>query len=122
MGEADIVKIHLHSSKLTLLHYEKYTESPLPRLRERIKINLRSQAIEFFDYGDDLPWQLLYMKSRYMAPDQAGYTKQKRFDAHLQNLKGLDFAGFGPPVGELVQHLQASRLTINGFKIVPASQ
>ena len=120
MGDANIVKIHLRSSKLTLLHYEKYAESPLPRLRERIKINLRNQAIDFFDYGDDVPWQLLYMKSRYMAPDQRGYAKQKKFDAQLQNLKGLDFRGFGPSVGELVQHLQASRLTIDGFKIVPS--
>ena len=122
MGDADVVKIHLRSSKLTLLHYEKYAESPLPRLRERIKINLRNQTIDFFDYGDDVPWQLLYMKSRYMAPDQRGYAKQKKFDAQLQSLKGLDFTGFGPSVGELVQHLQASRLTIDGFKIVPANQ
>ena len=122
MGDANVVKVHLQSSKLTLLHYEKYAESPLPRLRERIKINLRNQAIDFFDYGDDVPWQLLYMKSRYMAPDQRGYAKQKKFDTQLQSLKGLDFRGFGPSVSELVQHLQASRLTIDGFKIVPANQ
>lgn len=122
MGDADVVKIHLQSSKLTLLHYEKYAESPLPRLRERVKINLRNQAIDFFDYGDDVPWQLLYMKSRYMAPDQRGYAKQKKFDAQMENLKGLDFRGFGPSVGELVQHLQASQLTIDGFKIVPANE
>ena len=122
IGDADIVKIHLQSSKLTLLHYEKYMESPLPALRERIKINLRNQAIDFFDYGSDVRRQLLYMKSRYMAPDQPGYARQKRFDAQLQRLKGLDFSGFGPSVGELVQHLQASRLRINGFNILPAGR
>ena len=120
LGDTDVVKIHLQSSKLTLLHYDKYGESPLPRLRERIKINLRNQVIDFFEYGEDVPWQLLFMKSRYMAPDQSGYAKQRRFDTQLQGLKGLDFTKFGPPMGELVQHLQASRLTIEGFKIVPA--
>ena len=122
VGSADVVKVHLQSSKLSLLHYEKYTESPLPRLRERIKIDLRNQAIDFFDYGEDAPWQLLFMKSRYMAPDQAGYAKQKKFDAQLEALQGLDFTWFGPSVAELVQHLQASRLTIDGFKIVPVKQ
>ena len=122
VGDADVVKIHLQSSKLTLLHYDKYTESPLPRLRERIKINLRNQGIDFFDYGDNVPWQLLFMKSRYMALDQPGYAKQKKFDAQLQSLKGLDFSNFGPSAAELVRHLQASQLSIEGFKIVPTKR
>ena len=122
VGDSNVVKIHLQSSKLTLLKYDRYAESPLPRLRERIKINLRNQLIDFFEYGDDAPWQMLFMKSRFMAPDQPGYTKQTKFDAQLQGLQGLDFSNFGPSVGELVQHLQASRLTIKGFKIVPAKQ
>ena len=122
IGDANVVKIHLQSSKLTLLHYDKYGESPLPRLRERIKINLRDQVIDFFDYGDDVPWQLLFMKSRYMAPDQPDYAKQKKFDAQLEALKDLDFRRFGPSVAELVQCLQASRLTIEGFKIIRATR
>ena len=122
MGDADVLKIDLQSSKLSLLRYDKYAELPLPRLRERIKINLRNQVIDFFDYGDDVPWQLLFMKSRYMVPHQPGYAKQKKFDAQLQRLQGLDFARFGPSVDELVQHLQASRFAIEGFKIAPAQR
>ena len=122
VGDADVVKVHLQSSKLTLLHYDRYEESPLPRLRERIKINLRNQVIEFFDYGDDVSRQLLFMKSRYMAPDQPGYGKQKKFDAQLKAVQGLKFTRFGPSLAELVQCLQTSRLTIKGFKIVPAKR
>ena len=118
VGDADIVKIHLQSSKLTLLYFDRYHESPLPRLRERIKIDLRNQAIDFFEYGSQLPWQLLFMKSRYMARDQRGYTKQMKFDAQLEGLRGLDFTRFGPSAGELVQCLRTSRLRIDGFKIV----
>ena len=84
VGDADIVKIHLQSSKLTLLHFDKYHEAPLPRLRERIKIDLRNQAIDFFEYRNDLPWQLLYMKSRYMARDQRGYKKQVKLPPESQ--------------------------------------
>lgn len=118
VGDADIVKVHLQSRKLTLLYYDRYKESPLPRLRERIKINLRNQVIDFFDYGDDTSSQLLFMKSRYMASDQPGYAKQKKFDAQLKAVQGLEFTRFGPSMAELVQCLQASRLTIKDFKIV----
>ena len=118
VGDANIVKIHLQSRKLTLLHFDKYHESPLPRLRERIKVDLRNQVIDFFEYGDELPWRLLFMKSRYMARDQQDYTKQVKFDAQLEGLRGLDFTGFGPSARELVQCLRMSRLRIEGFKIV----
>ena len=50
IDEADLVKIHLQSGKLTLLKYEDYDASPLPKLKQRIKIRLRDQDIEFFDY------------------------------------------------------------------------
>ena len=122
VGDADVVKIHLQSRKLTLLRYDGYSESPLPRLRERIKINLRNQVIDFFDYDDNVTWQPLFMKSRYMAPDQPGYAKQKKFDAQLKAVEGLGFARFGTSVAELVQCLKASRLTIEGFEIVPGKR
>ena len=120
--DADVVKIHLQSRKLTLLYYENYMESPLPRLRERIKINLGNQVIDFFNYEDNKSWQLLFMKSRYMTPDLPGYAKQRNFDTQLLGLEGLDFAGFGPSVSEFVQHLQESQLRIKGFEIVPVNE
>ena len=116
------MKIHLQSSKLTLLRYERYAESPLPRLRERIKINLRDQVIDFFNYGDAVSRQLLFMKSRYMTPDQPGYARQKKFDTQLKTAEGLEVARFRPSAAELVRCLQASGLAIEGFKIVPVKR
>src|SRR5262249_53477652 len=49
INDADLVKIHLQSGKLTLLRYEDYHTSPLPRLKQRVKIRLRDQDIEFFE-------------------------------------------------------------------------
>ncbi len=122
IASANVVKVHLQSSKLTLLRYDRYAESPLPRLRERIKIDLRDQAVSFYNYGDDVRRQLLFMKSHYMAPDQAGYAKQKKFDAQLKTVQGLKFERFGPSVGELMQCLRASGLRIEGFTVVPAKR
>ena len=74
MAAADLIKIHARSGKLTLLRYDSFADSPLPRLRERIKIDLHRQRIDSFEYGGDE--QLLLMKSRYLAPELPGYAEQ----------------------------------------------
>lgn len=46
VASSDLIKIHLHSSKLTFHHYREFEKSPLPELPTRIKINLKSRAAE----------------------------------------------------------------------------
>ena len=118
--DVDQVKIHIQSSKITLLRYEHYADVPLPRLRERIKIDLREQDIRFFHYdGNEIP-QFLYMKSRRMSENLAGYERQKTFDDELLSLKMFDFSGSGPPADEFVAHLRAARIRIRGFTLAGA--
>lgn len=121
IGDADLVKIHLRSGKLTLLKYEDYATSPVPKLKERIKIRLRDQDIEFFEYGGEYPSQLLCMKSRFMAPDQKGYQRQKKFDEALSQITTIDLSGFGPTIEEFQRGLAKARKQIKGFEIVGAS-
>ena len=33
--------------------YENFDDSPLPLLKERIKVKLGQQAVDFFDYVDE---------------------------------------------------------------------
>ena len=113
-------EIHLRSGKLTLLKYEDYETSPLPKLKERIKIRLRDQDIEFFEYGGEYPSQLLYMKSRFMAPDQEGYQRQKKFDDALAKIPTIDLSGYGPTIEEFQRLLFNTNRRIRGFEIVNA--
>lgn len=48
--EADLIKIHVASGKLTFLHYEKFDKVREPLLNTRIKINLRTQFVQVFDH------------------------------------------------------------------------
>jgi DNA phosphorothioation-associated putative methyltransferase len=112
IDDADLVKTHLQSGKLTLLKYEDYDTSPLPKLKQRIKIRLRDQDIEFFDYGGEYPSQYLYMKSRFMSPDQNDYQRQKNFD--------VDLSGYGPTIEEFKRLLFNTNRRISGFEIVQA--
>src|SRR5262245_5923034 len=51
---ADLIKIHIGSGKLTLMKFDNFEGQPLPRMVQRIKLNLRSQRIGFFEYGESV--------------------------------------------------------------------
>lgn len=116
---ADLVKIHVQSGKLSLMTYDDFTGKPLPRLLERVKINLRAQSVQFFDYGEDAREQLLYAKSRYVSSDFGLYDEQVAFDAALVGL-GIDLSGFGPDAHALDSALRDRGLRLEGFRLAPS--
>ncbi|HDL01689.1 MAG TPA: DNA phosphorothioation-associated putative methyltransferase [candidate division Zixibacteria bacterium] len=61
----DLVKIHMTSGKVTLLRYDDWNKDT-PMLIERIKIKMREQDIDFFDYTGEYKPQPLYLKSQYI--------------------------------------------------------
>jgi DNA phosphorothioation-associated putative methyltransferase len=114
---ADLIKIHFHSGKLTLLSYIEFGKSPLPDLKQRIKINLRTQQINFFDYGDRYPYQPLYLKSKYIRDDFLNYKKQVKFDKKLESLNLFDLSGFGPSNDQFNEILMKNNVWIKNFQI-----
>ncbi|UQA61411.1 DNA phosphorothioation-associated putative methyltransferase [Polyangium aurulentum] len=115
---ADLVKIHVHSGKLSLMAYDDFSGRPLPRLLERVKINLRTQNVQFFDYDNSAPVQYLYRKSRYIPPDFERYEEQVAFDKAVESL-GLDMADHGPQASVFEETLRERRLKIQDFALVP---
>ena len=49
--EADLIKIHVRSGKLTFLHYDHFEKKKNPILLTRIKINLRTRFVQVFDHS-----------------------------------------------------------------------
>jgi DNA phosphorothioation-associated putative methyltransferase len=97
ISAADVVKFHIQSAKLTLLMVDDFFGKAIPELRSRIKVNLRSQDIDFFEYGLGTDYQsLMYLKSRFMAADQERYDQQVAFDQWLMGMGCFDFSGYGP--------------------------
>ena len=82
VDRADVIKVHIGSGKLTLLRYSRYADTPLPRLVERVKINLKEQDWDEFGYGDED--RVLVLKSLLMSPDLPGHEAQARFDAGVR--------------------------------------
>ncbi|MEQ9323609.1 MAG: DNA phosphorothioation-associated putative methyltransferase, partial [Polyangiaceae bacterium] len=119
---ADLVKLHIHSGKVTLLLYDDFDGKAVPLLRERIKIRLRSQAIDFFDYTGEFEPQPLYLKSRFLPDDHPRSGDQRSFDERLAATKLFDLSGFGPGRDEFESTLVANNLRVRGFQLVPRSR
>ena len=114
----DIAKIHIRSGKVTLLKFDHFHEKPLPRLLQRVKIKLREQDFDLFNYGMEFPCPLLYLKSRFINEEFPQYNEQIQFDEALASLEFLDFSEHGPSEAELTSRLAEARWEVDGFKLV----
>jgi DNA phosphorothioation-associated putative methyltransferase len=93
-SQADVIKIHKHSGKITFQHYDDFDGKPLPELQTRIKVNLRNLFVEVFDHSKGPRIQLLYFKERYLGQTYPGRPAMEKFSAKLKKL-GLDRAAIG---------------------------
>jgi DNA phosphorothioation-associated putative methyltransferase len=69
-GELDdiqLIKIHIRSSKLTLLGYKDFETTEQPLLKERVKIKMAEQDVDFFDYIDENENHCLNNKDAYIV-------------------------------------------------------
>jgi len=117
VDNSDLVKIHINSGKLSVMSYEAFSDSPLPLLRERVKIKMRDQDIDFFDYGDEFPSPYLFEKSKYLPEDFPSYREQIEFDSKLAQLKFLEDPARRLTAAEFDYALDAQNLQIEGFEL-----
>jgi len=116
--DIDLLKIHITSGKLTLMAYDDFTK-PIPFLRERIKIKMSAQEIDFFDYVDDYKRPPLLNKHLLININDLEYEKQKSFDKRLSKLLCCnDHSEVLMQRQQFDERLNISGKKINGFKII----
>ena len=116
--QTDLIKIHSQSGKLSLMRYNDFKNEALPCLLERVKINLREQVFDLFEYGDEFQPTYLYFKSRYINEEFPNYAEQINFDEQLQGLYLFDLRGYGPRPDVFRNILSKSRWEIKGFELI----
>ncbi|MDR6496390.1 DNA phosphorothioation-associated putative methyltransferase [Paraburkholderia terricola] len=117
-SEVQLIKVHSSSGKLTLMAYEDFETSPLPSMVKRVKISIRRQDYDVFEYGDKYEKPLLYYKSRYLHEEYPGYAEQHAFDESLAALELFEPNSYGLPARELDDLLNQRRLVIAGLRLV----
>jgi len=115
---ADLIKIHTGSGKVSLMRYDDFENHPLPRMIERAKIKLREQNIDYFAYDEKYEPPFLFHKSRYINEEFQYYPDQVAFEQKLDNLGLFDLSGYGPEPSVFVSDLSRHRWAIDGFNLV----
>jgi DNA phosphorothioation-associated putative methyltransferase len=117
LEQAELFKVHLDTGKLTALAFSDFATSPLPRLRTRVKIDLRRQRIDVFDHEEED--QRLVGKGRFLGRDHCTFANQLAFDAALA-LAGLDGSQFRARSTEIEMTLSEAGFVQDGWQIIPA--
>ncbi len=120
VSSTDLVKIHIQSGKVTLMKFDDFEGAPIPRMVERVKVKLREQDLDFFEYGGDYPPTPLFYKSRYINEEFPGYAEQIEFDVALEELGLVETTGYGPSEGAFAERLRLNRRRIAGMRLAPA--
>lgn len=108
VSQTDLVKLHKSSGKVTFLGYDDFDGKPLPELRHRIKVNLRTRWVQVFDHSTE--GQLLYFKERFLAPKHPQSAVMESFSGKLRKLGLSDKNMMGPTKAEFTKLLEQAGL------------
>ena len=102
INKIDIIKIHQKSGKVTLLQYDNLEESELPELKLRVKVALRGQKIDVFNYDNWPEKQLLYYKSKYLPKDDQRFATWSKINKTLLSLN-IPTDAYGPSKAQYLE-------------------
>jgi hypothetical protein len=94
----------------------------LPRLGQRVKIDLRRRCVDVFDHARTGDVQVLYLKSRILPADHPDRVRQLAFDRALMATQLFDFRRYGPSFATFAQTLQRHQRSIRGYRLVQHRQ
>jgi len=118
ISSADLIKIHIPSGKLTMMRFDDFVGQPLPRMVQRVKLNLRRQDMEIFDYSTQYEPPYLYRKSRFINEEFPNYAEQVAFEDDLDAAGLMNFVGYGPTAREFELLLEQRRYARDGFTLI----
>jgi DNA phosphorothioation-associated putative methyltransferase len=118
LASADLIKLHVGTGKVTLMAFDDFIGSPLPRMTQRIKMDMREQDLRVFEYGEAYEPPYLYWKSRYINEETPNYAEQVAFDEQLAGLELGGESAYGLSPDDLHTALECRRLAIDGFQLI----
>jgi DNA phosphorothioation-associated putative methyltransferase len=111
--QADLIKIHKFSGKVTFQLFDDFDGKNLPELNQRIKVNLRTLEVDVFDHENWHEHQLLYFKERFVANDHSDREQMQKFSLKLRKLDLSENMGFGPTKEEFLELIAKHGLNEN---------
>jgi len=78
IDEANVIKLHRFSGKVSYLAYPHFERDPHPALRLRVKVTLPTLSIDLFDYSDWDDPPILCRKEQLLHKDHDLYSRFSR--------------------------------------------
>jgi hypothetical protein len=107
LHEADIVRIHKFTGKVTFLTFADFESAPLPVLALRTRVNLRAVHVDVFDHTGD--GQLLFFKERFLDADDPQCARLVTISDSLRALGISDSTFMGPNAAQLRRALAEAK-------------
>ena len=76
--EANLIKIHRRSGKLSYLVYPDFDTDPHPALVRCFRLNLRTRQLDCYDYAETANPPILHRKETFICPEHPLYNKFSR--------------------------------------------
>lgn len=116
LDEIDLVKIHITSGKVSFMGYDNFDTSPLPTLRERIKVKMWQLDVDFFDYVDVHNRPVLPYKSEYIDDSFVDYKAQISFDKRMKKEGLFENGDASTSLATLTSALNEKHLSIKSYR------
>ena len=117
LDDANVIKLHRFSGKVSYITYDGFDKNPHPSLKERMKVSLRSLNIDWFDYSN---WEdpfLLLSKSCLVAPEHPKRKLFERFEKAKQNAS-LELDCDQMRSSEIGLRMKLKNLRVQGHRLV----
>jgi len=75
IDEANVIKLHRFSGKVSYIAYPQFEKDPHPAMRLRVKVTLPTLSIDLFDYADWDDPPILCRKEELLSWDHEWYNK-----------------------------------------------
>jgi len=101
--DANVIKIHRRTGKLSYLVYPDFDDEPHPALVRCVKLNLRTRQLECYDYNQSTNPPVLHRKEAFLHPSDERHGKFARLTAQeekhglLEDTSGDRHAGWVGP-------------------------
>jgi len=90
IDDANLIKLHRHSGKVSYLVYPDFETDPHPALLRSIKLSLRTREIECLDYAGAANPPVLHRKETFLTPDHPFHARFTRLTDQEEKHRLLD--------------------------------
>jgi DNA phosphorothioation-associated putative methyltransferase len=116
--DANVVKLHCFSGKISYLVYPDFESEPHPALRRCVQLALRTRQVECYDYAESTNPPVLHRKETFLHPEHPLYAKFARLTRQEERYGLLaDTATIGTQAG-WQQRLRTAGFALRGHRLV----